>query len=92
MLPLAQVFFCEFCEDSKNIYSYRIPPAAASGDCENSGNVNKARKYVLLIKYYVFRSENKSFEKSRTLTRSELKPVCMNIFNSSHTTGNFLCP
>ena len=28
---LAQVFSCEFCEISKNIYSYRTPPVAASG-------------------------------------------------------------
>ena len=26
---LAQVFFCEFCEISKNIFSYRTPPVAA---------------------------------------------------------------
>ena len=27
---LAQVFSCEFCESSKNIFSYRTPPVAAS--------------------------------------------------------------
>ena len=27
---LAHVFFCEFCEISKNIFSYRTPPVAAS--------------------------------------------------------------
>ena len=27
---LAQVFFCEFCQISKNIFSYRTPPVAAS--------------------------------------------------------------
>ena len=27
---LAQVFFCEFCEISKNILFYRTPPVAAS--------------------------------------------------------------
>ena len=27
---LAQVFFCEFCEISKNTFSYRTPPVAAS--------------------------------------------------------------
>ena len=27
---LAQVFFCEFCEISKNAFSYRTPPVAAS--------------------------------------------------------------
>ena len=27
---LAQVFSCEFCEISKNTYSYRTPPVAAS--------------------------------------------------------------
>ena len=27
---LAQVFSCEFCEISKNTFSYRTPPAAAS--------------------------------------------------------------
>ena len=28
--PLAQVFFSEFCEISKNIFFYRTPPVAAS--------------------------------------------------------------
>ena len=28
---LAQVFFCEFCEISKNTFSYRTAPVAASG-------------------------------------------------------------
>ena len=28
--PLAQVFFCEFCEISKNTISYRTPPVAPS--------------------------------------------------------------
>ena len=27
---LAQVFFCEFCKSSKNTFSYRTPPMAAS--------------------------------------------------------------
>ena len=27
---LAQVFSCEFCETSKNTFSYRTPPVAAS--------------------------------------------------------------
>ena len=27
---LAQVFSCEFCEISKNTFSYRTPPVAAS--------------------------------------------------------------
>ena len=27
---LAQVFSCEFCEISKNIFFYRTPPVAAS--------------------------------------------------------------
>ena len=27
---LAQVFFCEFCEISKNTFFYRTPPVAAS--------------------------------------------------------------
>ena len=28
---LQQVFSCEFCEISKNTFSYRTPPVAASG-------------------------------------------------------------
>ena len=28
---LAQVFSCEFCKISKNTFSYRTPPVAASG-------------------------------------------------------------
>ena len=31
-VTLAQVFFCEFCEISKNSFSYRTPPVAASVD------------------------------------------------------------
>ena len=30
---LAQVFFCEFCEISKNTFSYRLPPVAAFAAC-----------------------------------------------------------
>ena len=30
---LQQVFSCEFCEISKNTFSYRTPPVAASGTC-----------------------------------------------------------
>ena len=29
--PLTQMFSCEFCEISKNTFSYRTPPVAASG-------------------------------------------------------------
>ena len=29
--PLVQVFSCEFCEISKDAFSYRTPPVAASG-------------------------------------------------------------
>ena len=29
---LAQVFSCEFCKISKNTFSYRTPPVAASGE------------------------------------------------------------
>ena len=32
---LTQVFSCEFCEISKNIFSYRTPPVAASGDAKH---------------------------------------------------------
>ena len=28
---MGQVLFCEFCEISKNTFSYKIPPVAASG-------------------------------------------------------------
>ena len=31
---LAQVFYCEFCKISKNIFSYRTPPVAASEYCK----------------------------------------------------------
>ena len=31
---LAQVFFCEFCEISKNTLSYRTPPVTASVKAE----------------------------------------------------------
>ena len=32
---LTQVFSCEFCEISKNTFSYRTPPVAASGDTKH---------------------------------------------------------
>ena len=35
---LAQVFSCEFCEISKNTFSYRILPVAASGDRKEADN------------------------------------------------------
>ena len=31
---LAQVFLCEFCEISKNTFSYRTPPVTASELCQ----------------------------------------------------------
>ena len=30
IVTLAQVFSCKFCKISKNTFSYRIPPVAAS--------------------------------------------------------------
>ena len=39
---LAQVFSCEFCEISKNTFSYRAPPATAS-------YLNKIRSYLKSI-------------------------------------------
>ena len=35
---LPQVFSCEFCEISKNTFSYKTPPVAASDPC-HSGHV-----------------------------------------------------
>ena len=37
---LAQVFSCEFCDISKNTFSYRAPPEAAS--------VKKARPFIFI--------------------------------------------
>ena len=37
----SQVFSCEFCEISKNIFYYRIPPVAASGIYENQRKLEK---------------------------------------------------
>ena len=36
---LAQVFSCEFCEISKNIFFYRTPPVAASRVSKNSPEI-----------------------------------------------------
>ena len=33
----AQVFCCEFCEISNNIFFYRTPPVAASDMCVSGG-------------------------------------------------------
>ena len=35
---IPQVFSCEFCEISKNTFSYKTPPVAASDPC-HSGHV-----------------------------------------------------
>ena len=36
---LVQVFTCEFCEISKNTFSYRTPPVAGSDNNLNSENI-----------------------------------------------------
>ena len=37
---------CEFCEISKNTFSYRTPPLAASGDMFNLDFLEKGRRLV----------------------------------------------
>ena len=46
---LAQVFSCEFCEISKNTFSYRTPPIAASSLSLFKINLRKAKWLVILI-------------------------------------------
>ena len=42
---LAQVSSCKFCEISKNIFSYRTPPVAASAKrCSESGTRNRQQR------------------------------------------------
>ena len=43
---LAQAFSCEFCEISKNSFSYRTPPVAASENCSD-----QVRIQLLLTKF-----------------------------------------
>ena len=50
---LAQVFSCEFCEISKNIFTYRTSPMAASDNC----NVKK-KLSVYIIKQILFKLRN----------------------------------
>ena len=56
---LAQVFSCEFCEISKNIFSHRTPPVAASVITRSvlkKLNVHNNNLYVRFLKtmWYVF--------------------------------------
>ena len=46
---LAQVFSYEFCEVSKNTFSYRTPPAVASGTEMNKLNVSHVVKFLKKI-------------------------------------------
>ena len=46
---LAQVFSCEFCEISKNSFSYRTPPVAASV-CDIFAATKKFRTWVTFLK------------------------------------------
>ena len=59
---LAQMFFCEFCEISKNSFFYRTPPLAASGgflkyNCFGNLIVTK-RKNIILDIFYNFYLSN----------------------------------
>ena len=50
---LTQVFFCEFCEMSKNTCCYRTPPVAASVCCRRKVTAVKIEKLkAFIIKYY----------------------------------------
>ena len=46
---VAQMFSCEFCEISKNTFSYKTPPVAASEACQN---VIDHRGTITLFDYY----------------------------------------
>ena len=50
---LAQVFSCEFCKISKNIFSYRTPPAPASllMNFSNVQNIHLTFNYLNSIRY-----------------------------------------
>ena len=50
---LAQVFSCEFCKISKNIFSHRTPPAAASllMNFSNVQNIHFTFNYLNSIRY-----------------------------------------
>ena len=55
---LAQVFSCEFCEISKNTFSYRTPPVAASVFCRkekylctSSARISSSCKHNIFILY-----------------------------------------
>ena len=48
---LAQVLFCEFCEISKNTFSYKTPPVVASAALTNSIFKFNSSFLVLLINF-----------------------------------------
>ena len=59
---LAQVFSCEFCEISKNAFSYRTPPAAASdtsNSLEISEDINHHENFVWAFWWLRFDGERK---------------------------------
>ena len=62
---LAVVFSCEFCEISKNTFSYRTPPMAASVSAENSV------KFAQGLPSKVFKLKLETFENKECLPPKE---------------------
>ena len=44
---LAEVFFCELCEISKNTFFYRTPPEAASVTYNNTALTRRKKRWIL---------------------------------------------
>ena len=58
---LAQVFSCAFCDISKNIFSYRTPPVAAS--------VNEKFIFLCSVSLVILGTENNLVNKLRQARR-----------------------
>ena len=70
---LAQVFSCEFCEISKNTFSYRTHPVAAS---EGRPAKCKCRDLIHLTPYI---KQDQIIEESKGFTNNGIKPIFVSV-------------
>ena len=70
---LTPVFSCEFCEISKNTFSYRTPPVAAS---EGRPAKCKCQDLIHLTPYM---KQDQIIEESTGFTNNEIKPIFVSV-------------
>ena len=88
----AQVFSCEFCEISKNTYSYRTPQVAASLVCchlfykknRTAISVNLFLNSILPSHYYLALNSNRKF-KTRAFHFKLVQLLQLNTYNISRS-------